>query len=229
MSSLIAREHKRRLRVAVAVPCSHKHAGHLAELCQELGQQSRKPDEVVIALSGCEAPKLPPNVRVVHSGSPCTTGKNRNRAVDASTADVIIFQDADDLIHPQRVEIVAALFEGYEVEHLMHGYVYTKGTRWSVGFPNASNQKDLPIVLPPYKLKDAIEKSRYGTQPAHSSQVTNGHACLLRSVYGTVRWSERGGTGTDVEFNRLVYGKFKRTVTTPLPLVVYRHNLSSFR
>ena len=229
MTSLIARANKQRMRVSVVVPCSHKHAHLLADLCQELWRQSRKPEEIVVALSGCSPPTLPSEVRLVHSAAPCSTGKNRNRGFNATSGNVIIFQDADDLPHPQRVEIVAGLFENYDVEHLMHGYVYLRGTRWSVGHPNTSNQRDLPIELPPSSITDAAAKSGYRTEPASSAQVTNGEVAVARSVYDAVRWPEHASAGTDMEFNRLVYKRFKRTVTTALPLVVYRHALSSFR
>lgn len=228
-TALISRPQQQRLRVSVVVPCSHKHAHLLTDLCQELYRQSRSPDEIVVASSGPAVPQLPSEVRVLHSAAPCTTGRNRNRGFDAIVGDLVVFQDADDLPHPQRVEIVAGLFEGYEIEHLMHGYVYTRGKGWSVGFPNASNQRELPIELPPSSVAEAAKKSHYRTERAHSTQVSNGEVAVLRSVYAAVRWPERPGIGTDQEFNQLVYQRFKRTVTTPLALVVYRHDLSSFR
>jgi glycosyltransferase involved in cell wall biosynthesis len=201
----------------------------LLEHC--LQQQSRQPDEIVVALSGCAAPgTIPDRVRLVHSEAPLTAGQNRNRAADAASGDLLIYQDADDIPHPQRTEIIAGLFEAYEIEHLMHGYVYAQGTRWSIGYPGSGSKKsDGPIELPPSSIEAAAARSAYRSEPASSTRVTNGEIAFVRAVLGVARWPERAGTGTDTEFNRLVYARFKRTVTTDLPLVIYRHHLSSFR
>lgn len=232
MTTLVTRPRRIGLRTSVIVPCSHKHVQLLPDLLgHQLSRQSRQPDEIVVALSGCAVPRaLPDGIRLVHSAAPLTAGQNRNRGADVATGDLLIYQDADDLPHPQRVEIVAGLFEAYEVEHLMHGYVYARGSRWSVGYPGSvsgSASLDGPVELPPSSVEEAATKSAYRSEPASSTRVTNGEIAFVRAV-SVVRWPERAGTGTDTEFNRLVYARFERTVTTDLPLVVYRHDLSSF-
>ena len=174
--------------------------------------------------------RAPPRVRLLHSTAPCTTGQNRNRGFDAAAGDVLIYQDADDIPHPQRVEIIAGLFETYEIEHLMHGYIYAQGTRWSIGFPGGTNESFVGTPeTPPSSIEEAAARSAYRPEPAPSTRVTNGEIAVTHSVFGAVRWPERAGTGTDVEFNRMIYSRFKRTATTDLPLVIYRHHLSSFR
>jgi len=231
MTVLIARSRREHLRASVVVPCSHEHIHLLPELFDHLGRQYRKPDEILLALSGCEAPTvLPPGVRLLHSAAPRTAGQNRNRGSDAATGDVLIYQDADDIPHPQRIEIVAGLFEAYEIEHLMHGYVYTRGSSWSIRFPDGGNKIfSGPPKMPPSSIKEAAAHSWYRSEPAATTRITNGEIATARSVFSTVRWPERAGTGTDVEYNQMIYSRFKRTVTTDLPLVIYRHNLSSFR
>jgi len=225
---LVERVQPKRLRASVVVPCAHQHSVRLAELLDHLNKQTRKPDEILVALSGCEAPALPSHVRLLHSAAPCTAGKNRNRASEAATGDVLIYQDADDLPHPQRIEIVLALFERYEIEHLMHGYIYTMGETWSIGHPGKpSDHRPLPIELPPVSIKEATEKSSYRSEPLHTTIVTSGEVCVMRSTWEKVRWPERRMAGEDYEFNQAIFKMFKRTVTTNVPLVVYRHHYSA--
>jgi hypothetical protein len=225
---LVERTQPKRLRASVVIPCAHKHSVRLAELLEHLDRQTRKADEIIVALSGCDAPPLPNHVRLLHSAEPCTAGKNRNRASEAATGDVLVYQDADDLPHPQRVEIVLALFERYEIEHLMHGYIYTMGHTWSIGHPGEpSAHRPLPIVMPPLSIEEATEKSSYRSEPLHTTIVTSGEVCVMRSTWEKVRWPERRMTGEDYEFNQAIFKTFKRTVTTNVPLIVYRHHYSA--
>lgn len=231
MTRLVPRAREEHMRVSVIVPCSHKHVRLLPELIEHLGAQTRKADEIVVAVSGCEAPAVPAtSARILYSSVPQTCGQNRNRASEAAVGDVLIYQDADDLPHPQRVEIIAGLFEVYEIEHLMHGYIYTRGSRWSVGFPSGTNKNfDGRIEMPSSSIEEAAARCAYRSEPAPSTRVTNGEIAVARFVFDAVCWPERGGTGTDMEFNKTVYARFKRTAATELPLVIYRHDFSAFR
>lgn len=224
MTKLVARSKSKRLRVSVIVPCSHKHAKHLPELLPQIAKQTRKPDEIIVALSGCGPPDPMAGVRFVHSKVARSAGYNRNAASEGATGDVLIYQDADDLPHPQRVEVIAALFEKYEIEHLMHSFIYTRGSTWYIA--GDSKRFPFPIVMPPTTIDEAASKSSYRTHPA--GNMTNGEVSILRSVWSAVKWPDHMGTAEDVGFNQKIFKQFKQTVTTPLPLIVYRHHLSSF-
>jgi glycosyltransferase involved in cell wall biosynthesis len=154
---------------------------------------------------------VPPlfGVEVTHSVPPCTAGANRNRGSAIARGDVLIYQDADDLPHPQRVEIIAGLFEKYRIDHLMHYY-----------YRQVPEQEA-------FSLKEAAKNSRYREKPT-AGGITNGNPAIARSVLGLVQWPEYGQVGEDVEFNAKVYAITKWTAVTELPLLTYRHNLSSF-
>lgn len=199
------------MRVSVIVPCSHKHVRFLPELIKHFGAQTRKADEIVVSVSGCDAPAALAGVRILHSPAPQTCGQNRNRASEAAVGDVLIYQDADDLPHPQRIAIIAGLFEAYEIEHLMHQFFYKKSEPRTFTF------------------EEAVACSAYRAAHNAVSGVTNGNVSITRAVFQTIQWPSSFGTGTDQDFNRSVYARFARTVVTPLPLLTYRHQLSSFR
>ena len=111
----------RRLRVSVVIPCAGKHVSLLPTLLEHLSTQTRIPDEIVVSTSGCALSEVPSlDVELVHSKRLLSAGANRNRASAIASSDVLIYQDADDVPHPQRVEIIAAMFERYEIDHLMH-------------------------------------------------------------------------------------------------------------
>ena len=205
----------RQLKTSVLVPCAGKHVALLPELVDALKAQTRKPDEIIVAVSGCIPSDVPAlDAEVVHSSSQRTAGANRNCAADVANGDVFIYQDADDLPHAQRLEIIAGLFEAYAIDHLMHFFYYL----------NAEPSQ--------FSVEQAADRSTYRTSliacevpylPGLVENVTNGNVAVVRSVALTVPWPEYSGAGEDQEFNRAVYAQTKRTVVTPLPLITYRH------
>lgn len=213
MTTLAPKSCKTQLRVSVIVPCCSRHVRLLPELLDSLSRQTRKPDEIILAVSGITHSALPSldAAQVICDPVARSSGWNRNRGSEAAVGEVFIYQDADDVPHPQRVQLIAHLFETYEVEHLMHGYLYRTGD------------------MAPLSIDEAATNSVYSAEPDASTCVTNGNVSITRSVFDVVKWPERLGTGEDQEFNREIYRFFKRTVTTRLQLLLYRHDLSSFR
>ena len=205
------RDHRPPLSVSVVVPCAHAHVQHLVGLVGVLQAQTRKPDQIVFAISGCLASALPRlEAEIIHSPERQTAGSNRNRGSAAARGDVVIYQDADDLPHPQRVEIIAALFEKYQIDHLMHRYTRSEAR------PEE------------FSVKEASKRTTY-RPTLGTSAVTNGNPAVARSLLGAVRWPEYANIGEDLEFNARAYVYTKRTAVVELPLLMYRQDLSSFR
>lgn len=108
------------LKISVIIPCHPDHFVHLAPLLATYEKQTSLPDEIVISLSECEkvpqmaqatlmAPYHSFAVKLVKSKEKQMPGKNRNCACQAATGNLIVCQDADDLPHPQRIEIIRYL------------------------------------------------------------------------------------------------------------------------
>lgn len=226
---LSPRTDKQPLTVSVIVPCAAEHVSKLAGLLVNLRRQTRKPDEVVIAVSGCERSNVPkfniPNmpgytfdVVVVHDRNKAWAGANRNRAAAAAQGGLLICQDADDLSHPQRIEITASLFEKYEIDHLMHFFYYlnSESTLFSVA----------DAELRSFYCDDFTQLMKADYRVGVVRHVHNGNCAVLRTLAQTVKWPDLR-RGQDVAFSRLVYTRTKKTAVIPLPLLTYRHNLST--
>ena len=205
------RDERPRRSVTVVVPCSHKHVQHLSGLVAAYQAQTRKPDQIVVAVSGCAASSVPRlAAEVVHSPDRQTAGRNRNRASDLARGDILLYQDADDLPHPQRVEIVAGLFEKYRIDHLLHVFDRT----------GASFSEEL-------KLRKAAKHTTY-RRVSSVGGVVHGNPAITREVFRDVRWPEYAAVGEDLEFNANVYKYTRWTAVLGLPLYTYRQHLSSF-
>ena len=106
---------------------------YIKELLTAYEKQTVLPDEIVISVS--QVQKIPNNildelqqgswlfsVTILSSKKQLFAGQNRNIAGTHAKGDILICQDADDLPHSQRVEIIKYFFEQYNPDFLMHQY-----------------------------------------------------------------------------------------------------------
>lgn len=204
--------------VAVVVPCTAKHVGHVPELLKAYENQTRLPNEVILTLSG--SPTSPQfqssrfRVTILHDPRPKNAAENRNRAAPHVTADVVIYQDADDVPHAQRVELIGAAFETFAIDHLMHRFECE---------PQTSTWR-----LSRNAVHTAMALCR--AQPIYKSELwlTNGNPAVSRTLLSLVSWPGDRRIGEDIAFNtsacRVSRG---RNVILPLPLLLYRQRLSA--
>lgn len=102
--------------LGVAIPCYSKHIPKLLELLDSIDAQTRKPDVVSISCSSTaegDFPKLKDYgfaVLVHTTPERRNAGQNRNTAAYRLSTDIISFFDADDHMHPQRIEGLIAAF-----------------------------------------------------------------------------------------------------------------------
>ncbi|MBM3193646.1 MAG: glycosyltransferase family 2 protein [Chlamydiae bacterium] len=210
----------KRLSTSVIIPCAPSHFIHILNLLEHYNSQTVCPDEIIISLSECGkfcAPDMEEienrswnfALKIIKTEEKCAAGKNRNIAFSHTTKEIILLQDADDLPHPRRVEIVKALFETYKIEHLFHlwqppGSVFKE-----------YNEENLDCCY--------LEKYPY------NPRVTNGHVCFLKSACGHIKWPENFFKTEDSDFNRMVYQdksiKYKAIVYADL--IEYRQYLSA--
>lgn len=212
--------------VSVIIPCYYKHAPLLYSLLALYEQQTRLPDEVVISLSqahlvdaqvieNIENRQWAFPVKLIMTDEKKYAGENRNIACEHATGSIFMCQDADDIPHPQRVEIITHFFDNYPVDHLFHQLVEVlpEGTETSFGEYN-----NLEYISFAYH-KNFDELWHYG-------QFTNGNVAIARHVFDTVRWSSQP-RGQDTLFNDEVYKHFEHGIAIQAVLLGYRRYLSS--
>lgn len=119
------------LTLGVAIPCYRPHVPALIHLLLSLNQQTRKPDQVAISCSS-SSPAETKLISEVKCDFPITllitsekqnAAKNRNLAMAALDTDIITFFDADDVMHPQRLDILLQMFNLYSCDLLLHSCI----------------------------------------------------------------------------------------------------------
>lgn len=113
------------MQIGVAIPCYIGHIEQLQVLLESISNQTRVPDKVVVSCSSTvELPDLPKydfDLTIVCDPTRKNTAQNRNIAAQLLDTDVITFFDADDVMHPQRIEFIEqAFWEGADI--VLHNF-----------------------------------------------------------------------------------------------------------
>jgi len=122
------------MRIGIAIPCYDKHIPHLLLLLEDLKKQTRPPDAVAISCSSTET--FPPLVnygfpiQVIITKERRNTAENRNIAWRALDTDAISFFDADDRMHPQRLECVERALLNAEI--VLHSFSQKNETQFMI-------------------------------------------------------------------------------------------------
>ena len=103
-------------RVAVVIPC-YRDARTLGSALDSVHAQTRPVDEVIVvddcSPEGAAIERVlerHPSVRYIRNSANLGLAASRNVGVRAMTADVASFLDADDLLHPQKIELQLSVY-----------------------------------------------------------------------------------------------------------------------
>lgn len=220
--SLVPKNNAEKMTTSVIVPCVARHFFWLSGMLEAYQNQTVRPDEIVISLSEVESLSSKEidllekglwdfKLKIIRNFGKIMDGENRTIAMDNSIGDILIFSDADDIPHPQRVEIVKYIFENYEVDHILHAYSFSRSEI------NPIKIQDIkPLIFSSFNA--VIEYSKNTGVP-----ITTGSPCFLKKIGNVIKWHATA----DVNYNFQVYRLFKNNIVLNLNLVLYRVQLSS--
>jgi cellulose synthase/poly-beta-1,6-N-acetylglucosamine synthase-like glycosyltransferase len=211
------------LTTSIIIPCHYKHVQHLPNLLEKLNEQTVTPDEVVISISEMDKSN-PADIEKIFKGayvfslevrmtcSKKSAGQNRNRACELARADIMICQDADDLPHPQRIEIIKYFFENHDINLLIH--------KWQEDEEPFVDHDVFSAI--PFEEVKSVE--HYGT----FAYVTNGNSAFKRELLSQHHWNDNF-IGEDVNFNMEIIQAEGKVFVIDVTLLKYRIFLSSYK
>lgn len=130
------------MKIGVAIPCYIGHIQALFDLLDCIENQTRIPDKVVVSCSSTETfpeivKKYHFTLEIIVTPQKKNAAENRNIAASKLTdMDYITFFDADDIMVPQRIEILLKVFEEHQPDIILHNY-----------FDNVINKVNMMINL----------------------------------------------------------------------------------
>ena len=113
------------MKTSLCIPLTSKHFKWLPNLFKSIEEYTEMPDEIVISASSvpdqqqafenivnvAKQYKITTQLSLFITNEKFLVGKNRNICIENASGDLLIFHDADDIAHPQRINILRTLFE----------------------------------------------------------------------------------------------------------------------
>ncbi len=125
------------MKIGVVIPCQKSHIGLLQQCLNSIESQIKKPDYVVVSISGCDQNDIPQmehysfTLKVLQFRKEYSLAENRNIGAALCKYECcthISFFDAESIMHPQRIQIITKCIETKPNLHiLLHSYAnYTE-------------------------------------------------------------------------------------------------------
>lgn len=207
-------------KISIVIPCHYKHFHFVDKLLKIYNEQSRVPDEIIIVL--CEAGKMAQKniknieektykfmLKIIKINRRSPAGNNRYLGTKEASGNIIIFQDADDYPHIQRVEIIEYFFNKFpDIVHICHAYSRTNIIR-------AININEIKYEIMKHNIfLNHREMSKYS--------LTNGNIAIRKSIMNEVKWELKKFRGQDVAFNRNIFAVYGKFLLIKFPIYIYR-------
>lgn len=240
------------MKTSFLIPCHNKHTVFIPNIISCLSASSVKPDEVLFSISSYQENSKLDDIREQIASLGIKTNfflhkeiknaaQNRNILASNASGDLLIFQDADDMFHPQRIECIQYCFDNFDICHLAHSYEFTKAKTF-----NELNFKTLNMGSIKYFLMNKvyddvffdkfishIQSGHYGV-PNKKKKLTedfpihNGSISISKEVFEEIKWKEDKNKfliAEDQDFNYEVYYNFNKSML--LYENVYFYNTSN--
>lgn len=115
--------------IGIAVPCYIHHFDKLKRMLDSIEKNTMKPHQVVISCSSMnnanvslDEDKYSFPIKIIYHNERLNAAQNRNIASSHLNTDIISFFDADDIMHPQRIESIYNAFNTYDCKIVLHSY-----------------------------------------------------------------------------------------------------------
>jgi glycosyltransferase involved in cell wall biosynthesis len=120
------------MSIGVAIPCYYGHIHNLTNLLDSIENQTVKPNKVVVSCSSTESVFETKNysfpLEIIITKDCKNAAQNRNIASNRLLdMDYITYIDADDLMHPQRIEILMKVFMMTNCDIILHNFIIGNG------------------------------------------------------------------------------------------------------
>jgi glycosyltransferase involved in cell wall biosynthesis len=193
------------MKIGIAIPCFINHINACYRLLDSIDKQTRLPDQVIVS---CSSSKLSDFILktyrfpliVLVTAEHQNAAQNRNKAADHLETDIITFIDADDSMHPQRLEAIEQAFEDSGTTIVLHSFLL-----------NEECEQPFPFFVKFVPEKNILNQCYSGcikfvnNDPV--SRIHHSQASVRQSAYKAVRFPEdKASEGR--EDCRFCYGVF---------------------
>ena len=219
------------MKLSLCIPCVDKHIPLFEKLITSIQYYTRKPDEIICSISpkflklnlSEEKKRLENkyndlNLTILVRDTKTNCSENLNNCFDHVSGDIILITGADDIIHPQKCEIMEKLFTEYpDTKMILHRFKVCKERIYELKdykkinidknklyFQFKSNK--IPRNYPPVYITNYDYNSIAPEQPFASGYVT-----IVKNVLDRVKFKNIS-KGEDSLFIKDVHDTFEKTL-----------------
>jgi glycosyltransferase involved in cell wall biosynthesis len=238
--------------ISVVVPCYVAHIKYLNVIFDDIRNQTVLPKEIILAVS-----EIDDNIKndilaqyyelfqtknigfeIVHTSSKRLPGENRNVGAGIASAEYVMFIDADDTIHPKKIEATVYFLEFYKPNLLVHSFVKSKPIDYlkflDIDYKNSPVISNNEIYtdtfgFPPYRNRETELQSKHKHGIGLKSKkrkrqkylaVTHGYATVKRSLFNNFSYTNLE-SGEDGVFIRDILWNVGGVMYICIPLLNY--------
>lgn len=237
--------------ISIIVPCYPPHIKYLNTTLNDISKQTVLPKEVILVISETnEKTKLElyeqfqilfdtvVDFKIINTEEKQYAGINRNTGVSFASCEYVMFIDADDTIHPQKVEITKYFLDKYKPNLLLHSYIQGKPVNFFESYrPKYQNAVVIhnDVMLHntfgnPPKRNRVAEINRYSKKNKRvpimvkiggKYKTAHGYPCVKRSLFGKYKYTDMQ-RGQDSVFVRDILWHEGNVLYIDIPLLNYK-------
>ena len=238
--------------ISVVVPCYYLHIPYLNVTFQDICAQTILPKEVILSISQINEEtkekiydqfiNLFKSVgvvfQIIYTIEEQYAGINRNIGAKAASCEYIIFIDADDSIHPQKIEITKYFLEKYQPDIMLHSFVLRQPLDYlkflNINYIEASIYTTQKLLIDtfgdPAKRDRNIELVRRNCHSLGQKSpdgkyrmIPHGYPTVRKSLFDKYQYTNLK-SGEDGVFIRDVLWDLGNIIFVDVPLMNYRPN-----
>lgn len=172
--------------LGVVIPCHKPYIPYLKKCLDSIEAQTVKPSSVLVVCSSSTDRDIPNEYRTKYSfpllivtrEGAFNAAENRNYGSNLLQTDVVSFFDADDVMHPQRIEILFKAMKDADIA--LHSFIML-------------DERFEPSIQSPKLHKNMLKREHTGCVifiPDYTKRIHHGHVTLRKTVLDFVRFPE---------------------------------------
>jgi|10_taG_2_1085330.scaffolds.fasta_scaffold08661_5 hypothetical protein len=240
------------MKTSLIIPSTNNHFQYIGCILEHYKNGTVKPDEVIVSVSKAhEMDKREiknivskydncfENLKIVSHFRKVYEGPNRGEGSKVAENDLLIYQDSDDVPHPQRIEIIKYFFENHDILHLNHGYNFEeKFEKLNVQeIENKKSHEMFDMYFPDFKEMEQVKRTRktrprkvydslgnslpYGSGFGPDWNITGGSTAILKSVLEEINWEWTMDVSYDYDFCMDTLFYYNKSMLINVPLIWY--------
>ena len=219
------------MNISIVIPVFPPHFIHLETCLKNIMESTIMPKEIIIAASEMnneskdtlynKLQHITNNLTkliITNTEEKAFSGINRNRGVEFSSGEIIVFIDADDFTHRQKIEIIDFIFKKHlDCKMLLHNY--TKNNNFEISNYDLNKLNEFKY-LGGFEKTDIVKNNM--------NRIHRGHSTIKKSVFNLVQFKNEMHREDNI-FTKKVHQIFNSSYFVPIELMIYNETGIPFR